>query len=285
MTLVLDDILRKPCLLLSSISLFTSPFSSILTILFKKLISRRECYCLIGKNNSFCIRKHPDFHKERRPITRESVHRRKFEYGGLLKIDQSGEAWELALCRHIVGGAREVLAKCYGSLLICGCILTKAYRNQAITFITIHVQQVSVNPRFIFFLWIVKKYIWTSLAGNSLTSVFILMPLCFSSRVNGVKLQIVNVSFVTVHPQQLCFILNSGKKIFVFHQNDISKDQICKHAITFFYIYFVRFSSCVNYLCRSYRTGPYIRRDTSSVEPIAVSFKITSSSQRGHLSL
>lgn len=59
MTLVLDDILRKLCLLFSSIPLFTPSFSSILTNLFLKLIYRDELYVLIGKNNSWHMKKNP----------------------------------------------------------------------------------------------------------------------------------------------------------------------------------------------------------------------------------
>lgn len=46
---------------------------------------------------------HP--HKERRPMTTERGPRRKFEYGGFLEMDQSGEVMRW---RHDMGGARDV---------------------------------------------------------------------------------------------------------------------------------------------------------------------------------
>lgn len=52
---------------------------------------------------------HTYMHKERRPMTTQSSTRRKFEYGGLLKMDQSDEA---SLRRHVVGGARDVYVTC-----------------------------------------------------------------------------------------------------------------------------------------------------------------------------
>lgn len=48
-------------------------------------------------------------HKERRSMTTQSETRRKFEYGGLLEMDQSDEA---SLRRHVVGGARDVYVTC-----------------------------------------------------------------------------------------------------------------------------------------------------------------------------
>lgn len=48
-------------------------------------------------------------HKERRRMTTEAKPRRKFEYGGLLEMDQSGEATRRC---PVVGGARDVYAIC-----------------------------------------------------------------------------------------------------------------------------------------------------------------------------
>lgn len=48
-------------------------------------------------------------HKERRSMTTEDKPRRKFEYGGLLEMDQSGEATRR---RPVVGGARDVYVIC-----------------------------------------------------------------------------------------------------------------------------------------------------------------------------
>lgn len=101
MTLVLDDVLRKLCLLFSSIPLFTSSFSSILPGLI--YIPRQNVRPNGEKQLTAHKKTHPDMHKERRPITSKSFPHRMFEYGGLLEIDQSGETLEAVRCDVTLG--------------------------------------------------------------------------------------------------------------------------------------------------------------------------------------
>lgn len=111
MTLVLDDILRRLSLLFSSIPLFTDSFSSILNeLLVMNFLTETNRMVLCGGKQLLAYKNpHTYVHKERRSMTTQSETRRKFEYGGLLEMDQSDEA---PLRRHVVGGARDVYVTC-----------------------------------------------------------------------------------------------------------------------------------------------------------------------------